>query len=54
MKEEYGDYPKSKVEVKGFMAAHYDAILNLATFGRYSPFIERAIGLMRISPQGTV
>ena len=54
MKEEYGDYPKSKVEVKGFMAAHYDAILNLATFGRYSPFIERAIGLMRISPQDKI
>ncbi len=34
MKEEDGYYPKSKVEVKGFMAAHYDTILNLATFGR--------------------
>jgi len=54
MKEEAGYYPKSKVEVKGFMAAHYDAILNMATFGRYTPFIEKAIGMMRISPQDKI
>jgi ubiquinone/menaquinone biosynthesis C-methylase UbiE len=54
MKEEYGYYPKSKVEVKGFMAAHYDTILNLTTFGRYSSFIEKAIGLMSISPQDKI
>jgi len=50
MKEEHGFYPKSKVEIKGFMATHYDAILDLATFGRYSSLIEKAIEMMRISP----
>ncbi len=54
MNEESGYYPKSKVEVKGFMAAHYDAILNMATFGRYSPFIEKAIEMMRIRPQDKI
>ncbi|MCK4475470.1 MAG: class I SAM-dependent methyltransferase [Methanophagales archaeon] len=54
MKEEAGYYPKSKVEVNGFMAAHYDAILNMATFGRYTPFIEKAIGMMSISPQDKI
>lgn len=54
MNEESGYYPKSKVEIKGFMATHYDAILNMATFGRYSPFIEKAIGMMRISPQDKI
>jgi len=48
------NYPNSKVEIKGFMAAHYDAILNLTTFGRYSPFIEKAIGMMRISPRDKI
>jgi len=47
-------YPKSKVEVKGFMAAHYDALLDIATFGRYPAFIEQAIELMRISPQDKI
>jgi ubiquinone/menaquinone biosynthesis C-methylase UbiE/predicted Fe-Mo cluster-binding NifX family protein len=43
-------YPESKVETKGFVAAHYDALLDLATFGRYSPFIEKSIRLMGIQP----
>jgi len=47
-------YPKSKVEVKGFMAAHYDTLLDIATFGRYPAFIEQAIELMRISPQDKI
>ncbi len=41
-------YPKSKVETKGFMAKHYDAILDIATFGRYPSFIRKAIRLMKI------
>jgi len=32
------------------MAAHYDTILNLATFGRYPSFIEKSIKLMDIEP----
>jgi len=47
-------YPESKVETKGFIAAHYDAILDIATFGRYSPFIEKAIEMMRIKPQDKI
>ncbi len=43
-------YPESKVEVKGFMAAHYDALLDFATFGRYPLFIEKSIRLMGIRP----
>jgi len=43
-------YPESKVETKGFMATHYDALLNLVTSGRYSPFIKKSIGLMGIEP----
>jgi len=43
-------YPESKVETKGFMAAHYDALLDLATFGRYPLFIEKSIRLMGIEP----
>jgi len=43
-------YPESKVEMNGFTAAHYDALLDLATFGRYSSFIEKSIKLMDIEP----
>ena len=43
-------YPESKVEVRGFMAAHYDALLDLATFGKYPLFIEKSIRLMGIEP----
>jgi len=41
-------YPKSKVQVKGFTARHYDALMNVITFGKYSSFIEEVIGLVRI------
>ena len=47
-------YPESKVETRGFIAVHYDAILDIATFGRYSPFIEKAIEMMRIKPQDKI
>ena len=49
-----GYYPKSKVEIKGFMAAHYDTILDIVTFGRYSPLIKKAIEMMRIRPQDRI
>ncbi len=45
-----GYYPESKVETNGFMAAHYDVLLDLATFGRYPSFIEKSIRLMGIEP----
>jgi len=41
-------YPESKVEVKGFVARHYDAILDIVTLGRYSSFIEKAVKMMKI------
>lgn len=43
-------YPESKVEMNGFMATHYDALLDLATFGRYPLFIKKSIRLMDIEP----
>jgi len=41
-------YPESKVELKGFIAKHYDTLLNMATFGRYSVFIKNVVMLMKI------
>jgi len=43
-------YPISKVEVSGFMAKHYDILMDTMTLGRYSSFIRKAIRLMRIRP----
>jgi len=47
-------YPDSKVEITGFMAKHYDLLLDLVTFGRYSSFIENAIALMEIEPSDRI
>ena len=43
-------YPKSKVETQGFMARHYDALLNIATFGSYPSFMKKCLGLIEINP----
>ncbi len=43
-------YPESKVETKGFTAKHYDALMDIITFGRYHSFIEKSIELMKIRP----
>jgi len=43
-------YPQSKVELKGFTAVHYDTIMDIITFGRYSSFIEKSVELMGIRP----
>ena len=43
-------YPESKVETKGFTAVHYDTLMDIITFGRYSLFIEKSIELMGIRP----
>ena len=45
-----GYYPKSKVEVRGFTARHYDTLLNIVTAGKYSSFIEEVIKMMDIKP----
>jgi len=47
-------YPESKVEINGFMARYYDALLNIATFGRYSTFIKKSIELMEIEPEDRI
>ena len=47
-------YPESKVETKGFTARYYDNLMNIITFGRYSPFIENAIEVMGIRPQDRI
>lgn len=47
-------YPESKVEINGCMARHYDALLNIATFGQYSPFITKSIELMDIKPEDRI
>jgi ubiquinone/menaquinone biosynthesis C-methylase UbiE len=47
-------YPESKVEIQGFTARHYDAILNAATMGRYSYFIKKAVESMKIKPQDRI
>jgi len=44
-------YPESKVELRGFIAKHYDTLLNVATFGRYSVAIRRVIMLMKIEQE---
>ena len=47
-------YPESKVEINGFVARHYDGLLNMATFGRYAPFIKKSIALMEIKPEDRI
>jgi len=47
-------YPGSKVETKRFTARHYDAFMNIVSFGRYSSFIEKTIRLMGIKPQDRI
>ncbi len=47
-------YPDSKVEVQGLMAKYYDTLLNIATFGMYKSFIEKAIKKMDISPDDRI
>ena len=41
-------YPESKVEVRGFIARHYDMLMNTISLGRYHSMIQRAIQLMDI------
>jgi len=44
-------YPESKVEIHGFVAKHYDTLMNVVTLGRYSSFIQKVIWLMKIKPE---
>jgi demethylmenaquinone methyltransferase/2-methoxy-6-polyprenyl-1,4-benzoquinol methylase len=47
-------YPKSKVELSGFMARHYDILLNLITLGKYGIDIKKVIDLMNIQPEDKI
>ena len=44
-------YPESKVEIHGFVAKHYDILMNTITLGKYSSFIQKIIRLMKIKPE---
>ena len=43
-------YPKSKVEISGFTAKHYDRLMNIITLGMYSSLMQKAVRLMKIKP----
>ncbi len=47
-------YPKSKVQIKGFFARHYDALLNIFTAGLYPSFIKKAVEKMHINPSDRI
>jgi len=47
-------HPGSKVETKRFTARHYDAFMNIVSFGRYSSFMEKSIKLMGIKPEDRI
>ena len=52
MAEKY--YPESKVEIQGFTARNYDAVLNVVTLGAYSRFIRNAIEALRLKENENV
>ena len=41
-------YPESKVEVTGFMARYYNNGLDIATLGRYLPFMNQVVRMTKI------
>lgn len=47
-------YPGSKVELTPFIAKHYDQLLDLISFGSYSPFISRAIADVEIQTADSI
>ena len=47
-------YPKSKVETTGFIARHYDILLDMATLGKYLPFMKKAISMAEIKPEDKI
>ena len=47
-------YTDSKVEISGFLARHYDSLLNFATFGMYAPFIKKAIEYIGIQEKDKI
>ncbi len=47
-------YPESKVEINGFMAKHYDILLDIVTFSKYRYFIKQVVDLMEIQPEDRI
>jgi demethylmenaquinone methyltransferase/2-methoxy-6-polyprenyl-1,4-benzoquinol methylase len=47
-------YPDSKIEIRGFLARHYDLLLDVFTLGWYRSFIRKAIGWMKIQPSDRI
>lgn len=47
-------YPDSKVELHGFMARHYDCLINAGTLGTYAVMIRKAIRAMNIRPHDQI
>jgi len=45
---------ESYVEIKGFLARHYDTLLDLATVGFYKNFIKDVISKMNIQPNDRI
>jgi len=43
-------YPHSRVELNGFIAKNYDAVMNAGSLGMYSLFMKRAVSDMEIHP----
>jgi hypothetical protein len=43
-------YPDSGMELRGFIAKNYDAVMNAGTLGMYTGFITRAVYSMGIRP----
>lgn len=41
-------YPDSHVEIQGFMARHYDSVMNVMSMGIYDRFIRSAVSAMNI------
>jgi len=47
-------YPDSHIEIQGFAAKHYDALMNVMLFGSYGRFIKEAVAGMDIQPQDRI
>lgn len=44
----------SRVEIRGFEARHYDALMNLVTLGTYPRFLRRVVRDMAIRPEDAI
>jgi ubiquinone/menaquinone biosynthesis C-methylase UbiE/predicted Fe-Mo cluster-binding NifX family protein len=47
-------YPESRLEVRGFIASHYNLLLDLMTLGEYLSLMKRSIELMEIKPRDRI